>query len=186
MQRIETSLPGVLELRPEIFRDERGSFMETYHARKFAALGIAGEFPQDNQSRSVKGTLRGLHYQLRHPQAKLCRVLEGEAFDVVVDIRLGSPYFGKWTALVLSATEQNQIYIPPGFAHGFLALTEVVEFLYKCSDFYDPSDEHGLLWTDPSLRIPWGVEHPLVSEKDSKYPTLASVAHEFLPRFPGK
>lgn len=186
MQRIETSLPGVLELRPKIFRDARGFFMETYHAKEFAALGITDTFVQDNHSRSARGTLRGLHYQLRHAQAKLCRVVEGEALDVAVDIRLGSPHFGKWTSVLLSAKEQNQIYIPAGFAHGFLALTDGVQFLYKCGDFYNSSDEYGVLWSDPGLKIAWGVNDPNVSEKDSKFSKLADVPHEFLPQYPGK
>ena len=151
MQRIETSLPGVIELRPVIHRDARGFFTETYHQAKFADHGITDTFLQDNHSRSVKGTLRGLHYQLRRPQAKLCRVVEGEALDVAIDIRLGSPSFGKWTSVLLSAEQQNQIYVPVGFAHGYLALSDSVQFLYKCSDFYDPADEHGIAWNDPDL-----------------------------------
>jgi dTDP-4-dehydrorhamnose 3,5-epimerase len=135
MERIETSLPGVFELRPPIFRDKRAFFLETYHLANFAELGIGDHFVQDNHSSSARGTLRGLHYQLQHPQAKLCRVVEGEALDVVVDIRVGSPQFGKWTSVLLSATTQNQIYVPAGFAHGFLALADTVQFLYKCSDF---------------------------------------------------
>jgi dTDP-4-dehydrorhamnose 3,5-epimerase len=186
VERIETSLPGVLELRPKIFRDARGFFMETYHAVEFAAFGITDSFVQDNHSRSAKGTLRGLHYQLHHPQAKLCRVIKGEALDVAVDIRLGSPHFGKWTSVLLSEKAQNQIYIPAGFAHGFLALTDGVQFLYKCRGFYNPADEHGVLWSDSGLGISWGVGDPLVSEKDSKYTKLSDVPHEFLPRYPGK
>ena len=186
MQRIETSLPGVYELRPKVFRDSRGFFMEAYHRAKFAELGIKDLFVQDNHSLSSKGTLRGLHYQLRHPQAKLCRVMEGEAFDVAVDIRIGSPTFGQWAGLILSSREQNQIYIPSGFAHGFAALTESVQFLYKCSDFYDPTDERGILWNDPTLNISWGIANPLVSEKDAKYPTLSGVLPEDLPQYPRK
>jgi dTDP-4-dehydrorhamnose 3,5-epimerase len=178
---LETSLLGVFELRPKMFRDARGFLIETYHRAKFAELGITDLFVQDNHSCSVKGTLRGLHYQLHQPQAKLCRVVEGEALDVAVDIRLGSPNFGKWTSVLLSAKEQNQIYVPIGFAHGFLALTDSVQFLYKCSDFYDPADEHGIVWSDPDLKIFWGVNAPVVSEKDAKYPTLAQVARELLP-----
>src|SRR6266699_5223378 len=140
MQRIETSLPGVLELRQVIHRDTRGFFIETYHKAKLADLGITDAFVQDNHSCSIKGTLRGLHYQLRQPQAKLCRVVKGEALDVAVDIRVGSPTFGKWTSVRLSAKEQNQIYVPVGFAHGFLALTGIVQFLYKISDYYAPED----------------------------------------------
>src|SRR6516164_5566098 len=130
MEQRQTSLPGVLELRPRVFRDKRGFFLETYHQAKLAESGIVDCFVQDNHSCSSRGTLRGLHYQLRHPQAKLCRVVEGEALDVAVDIRLGSPSFGKWAGLVLSAREHNEIYIPAGFAHGFLALTKAVQFLY--------------------------------------------------------
>jgi dTDP-4-dehydrorhamnose 3,5-epimerase len=183
MQRIETALPGVYELRPKVIRDSRGFFMETYHRAQFAELGIADLFVQDNHSRSTKGTLRGLHYQTRHSQAKLGRVVEGEALDVAVDIRAGSPYFGKWTSVRLSANDHNQIFIPAGFAHGFLALTDTVQFLYKCSDFYDPSDEHGILWNDPDINISWGVASPLVSEKDAKNPKLADIPREFLPRY---
>jgi dTDP-4-dehydrorhamnose 3,5-epimerase len=186
LQRLETSLPGVCELRPKVIRDARGFFMETYHRARFAELGIADSFVQDNHSCSAKGTLRGLHYQLHHAQAKLCRVVEGEAFDVAVDIRLGSPHFGKWTRVLLSAKEQNQIYIPAGFAHGFLALSETLQFLYKCSDFYDAGDEHGILWSDPALNISWGVANPLVSEKDSQCSRLADLPRELLPRYPGK
>lgn len=183
MQRIETSLPGVCELRPKILRDARGFFMETYHRNRLAGLGITDTFVQDNHSCSAKGTLRGLHYQLHHQQAKLCRVIEGEAFDVAVDIRVGSPHFGKWTSVLLSAKEQNQIYIPGGFAHGFLALAEPTQFLYKCSDFYDAQDEHGILWDDPDVDISWGVVNPLISERDSRLPKLAGVPRELLPRY---
>jgi dTDP-4-dehydrorhamnose 3,5-epimerase len=185
LQRIDTSLPGVCELRPKVLRDARGFFMETYHRAKFADLGITDSFIQDNHSCSKRGTLRGLHYQLHRPQAKLCRVVEGEALDVAVDIRVGSPNFGKWAAVRLSARAHNQIYIPGGFAHGYLALTDTVQFLYKCSDFYDPEDEHGILWSDPTLDIPWGTRRPLISDKDSRYSKLVDVPREFLPRYPG-
>jgi dTDP-4-dehydrorhamnose 3,5-epimerase len=181
MQRIETSLPGVFELRPVIHPDERGFFIETFHKAKFADLSILDTFVQDNHSRSSKGTLRGLHYQLRHPQAKICRVVEGEALDVAVDIRVGSPSFGKWTSVLLSAEQQNQTYVPIGFAHGFLALSDNVQFLYKCSNFYNPEDEHGIAWNDPDLKIRWGVSAPIVSARDAGYPTLAQVPREFLP-----
>jgi dTDP-4-dehydrorhamnose 3,5-epimerase len=183
MERVQTSLPGVFELRPVIHRDSRGFFIETYHRAKLAELGIEDIFVQDNDSRSAQGTLRGLHYQLHHPQAKLCRVVEGEALDVAVDIRLGSPHFGKWASVLLSATQQNQIYIPAGFAHGFLALTNTVQFLYKCSDYYAPSDEYGVLWNDPDLAISWGTISPVLSQKDARNPRLADVLPERLPRF---
>jgi dTDP-4-dehydrorhamnose 3,5-epimerase len=186
MDRIATSLPGVFELRPKVFRDRRGFFLETYHEAKFAELGIRDHFVQDNHSSSGRGTLRGLHYQLELPQAKLCRVVEGEALDIVVDIRVGSPYFGKWTSVRLSAEQQNQLYVPRGFAHGFLALTNTVQFLYKCSAFYDPKDEHGVLWNDPGLNIFWGISEPIISEKDSKNLRLVEIAPEFLPQYPCK
>ena len=185
MQKRETSLPGVWVLQPSIFRDPRGFFMETYHQGKLAGLGIAEPFVQDNHSYSRKGTLRGLHYQLRQPQAKLCRVIEGEALDVAVDIRVGSPHFGKWTSVVLSADEGNQIYVPAGFAHGFLALTDKVQLLYKCSAFYDPADERGIAWNDPGLAIQWGIAEPLISERDAANPTLAAAPRESLPQFSG-
>src|SRR6185437_7748238 len=186
VQRIETSLPGVCELRPKLIRDARGFFMETYHRAKFAELGINDSFVQDNHVASTRATLRGFHYQLHRPQAKLCRVVEGEALDVTVDIRLGSPHFGKWTSVLLSEKDQNQIYVPAGFAHGYLALSDKVQFLYKCSDFYDSSDEHGVLWNDPALNISWQIDAPLLSEKDSRNPKLADVPHNFLPRYATK
>jgi dTDP-4-dehydrorhamnose 3,5-epimerase len=181
LQLVETSLPGVIELRPRVFRDPRGFFMETYHKARYAELGIKETFVQDNHSQSLKGTLRGLHYQLHRAQAKLCRVIEGEALDVVVDIRVGSPTFGKWAGVRLSAAEQNQIFIPKGFAHGFLAITERVQFLYKCSEFYDPGDEYGIVWNDPALKIEWGEALPLVSPKDAALPSLAAMPRELLP-----
>jgi len=183
MQKLNTTIPDVFELRPKIFRDERGSFSETYHSVRYTELGITDVFVQDNQSISKKGTLRGFHYQLRKSQAKLCRVTQGEALDIAVDVRIGSPTFGKWASVVLSAEIQNQIYVPVGFAHGFLALTDSVQFLYKCGAFYDPADEHGILWNDPELGIDWGVELPLVSERDTKYTTLSKMPRELLPRY---
>jgi dTDP-4-dehydrorhamnose 3,5-epimerase len=186
LQRVETSLPDVWELQPKVFHDARGFFIETYNQSRFTENGILESFVQDNHSHSMKRTLRGLHYQLRHAQAKICRVIEGEALDVAVDIRLGSPTFGKWASVLLSAEKQNQIYIPAGFAHGFVAQTDSVQFLYKCSDFYNPDDEHGIIWNDPDLAISWGFSNPLISEKDAKYPPLASMKPEFLPRYSKK
>lgn len=183
MRRIETSIPGVYEFNPSVFQDPRGFFMETYHQAEFQALGVEDTFVQDNHSCSGMGTLRGLHYQLKRPQAKLCRVVEGEALDVAVDIRLGSPTFGKWASVILSANTHNLIYVPAGFAHGFVALTESVQFLYKCSDFYDRDDEHGVLWSDPDLNISWGIPSPIVSERDSKFLKLSDVPREFLPLY---
>jgi dTDP-4-dehydrorhamnose 3,5-epimerase len=183
LERRETTLPGVLELYPKVFRDTRGLFVETYHRKQFADIGVGDSFVQDNCSVSAKGTLRGLHYQLHHAQAKLCQVVEGEALDVAVDIRIGSPHYAKWTCVILSAKTRNQLYIPAGFAHGFLALTDSVQFLYKCSDFYHSADEHGVFWNDPEIGIPWGVASPLVSEKDARLSKLAEIPREFLPRY---
>jgi dTDP-4-dehydrorhamnose 3,5-epimerase len=184
LEKLPTTLPDVWEFQPKVIRDTRGFFVETYHQEKFCRLGITEVFVQDNHSRSAKGTLRGLHYQLRHAQSKLCRVVEGEVLDIAVDIRIGSPNFGKWTSVLLSAERQNQIFIPRGFAHGFVALSDTVQFLYKCSDFYDPAGEYGIIWNDPALAISWGVSNPLVSEKDARYSTLAAMPREFLPRYP--
>jgi dTDP-4-dehydrorhamnose 3,5-epimerase len=170
-------------IQPKIFLDARGFFLETYHQAKFAELGITDHFVQDNHSRSAKGVLRGLHYQLQRPQAKLCRVIEGEVLDVVVDIRVGSPHFGKWISVVLSAENHYQIYVPKGFAHGFLVLSEFAQFLYKCSDFYDPADEGAISWNDPDLHITWGITNPLLSEKDRQYKRLAEIPRESLPQF---
>ncbi|HEX5226427.1 MAG TPA: dTDP-4-dehydrorhamnose 3,5-epimerase [Bryobacteraceae bacterium] len=183
IQKFDTSLPGVWELRPKVHSDSRGFFLESYHAARYAELGIYDTFVQDNQSFSIQGTLRGLHYQLEHPQAKLCRVVEGSALDVVVDIRRGSPQFGKWTSIVLSAELGNQLYVPPGFAHGFLALSERIQFLYKCSDYYCRADEYGIIWNDPELAITWKAQDPLVSDRDARHPRLSAVPPEFLPIF---
>ena len=183
-KRVDTDLPGVCEIFLEARGDARGTFVETYHQEKFARLGIADNFIQDNHSISAQGVLRGLHYQLNHAQAKLCRVVEGEALDVAVDIRVGSPHFGKWTSVVLSAEKRNLLYLPTGFAHGFVALSSRVQFLYKCSDFYDGADEHGIAYDDPDLHIAWGIASPLLSEKDKHLPPLAKVPQELLPRYP--
>src|SRR5260370_8006701 len=182
MERIETSLPGVFELCPAIYRDARGFVNEAYHQAECTEVGIRDTLGQDNHSRSAKGTLRGLHYQLHHPQAKLCRVVEGEALDVAVDIRVGSPHFGKWTSVLLSAKEQNQVYIPTGFAHGFFALTDTVTFLYKCSDYYAPVDESVLLWNDPDLAISCGKSDPVLSERGRKNPRLRDTPPHSVPK----
>jgi dTDP-4-dehydrorhamnose 3,5-epimerase len=181
LQVRQTGLPGVLLVRPEIHGDSRGFFFESFHRERFAEVGITDEFVQDNHSKSCQYTLRGLHYQLTHPQAKLCRAVQGEVLDVVVDVRLGSPTFGRWVTAVLSAENKQQIYIPPGFAHGFLVLSPTAEFLYKCSDFYYPEDEYGIAWNDPELRIAWNLSHPLLSPKDQKHPALRNVPPERLP-----
>lgn len=183
MQRIETALPGVFILEPRVFDDNRGFFFETYNRDTFAKLGIEGDFVQDNHSKSERGALRGLHYQLNYPQAKLCRVIQGEVWDVAVDIRRGSPTFGQFAAGVLSAENKRQIYIPRGFAHGFLVLSETAEFLYKCDDFYHPEDQHGIIWNDTTLNIEWNVEKPILSPKDTLHPLLENIAPELLPVF---
>jgi len=176
MKRIDTSLPGVCLIEPSVFNDERGFFFESYHEIKFANLGIKDNFVQDNHARSIKNTLRGLHYQIKYPQAKLCRVVLGEVLDVVVDVRPGSPHFGKWESAILSAANKLQMYVPAGFAHGYLVLSETAEFLYKCSDLYHPEFERGVLWDDPEIGINWNVENPILSDKDRRNPRLSAIA----------
>jgi dTDP-4-dehydrorhamnose 3,5-epimerase len=184
MRVSETSLPGVCIIEPKVFPDDRGFFLESYHARKYAEFGISGAFVQDNHSCSSRGTLRGLHYQLKNPQGKLCRVISGSVFDVAVDIRRGSPTFGQWVGVVLSAENRRQIYIPPGFAHGFYTLSEQAEFLYKCDNFYTPGDEFGIAWDDPDLSIAWPLSlEPLLSAKDRNNPQLFAVERAKLPTF---
>ncbi|HTC94102.1 MAG TPA: dTDP-4-dehydrorhamnose 3,5-epimerase [Terriglobales bacterium] len=183
MQRIDTTLPDVFLIEPKVISDQRGFFLESYHREKYAALGIDDEFVQDNHSQSVRGTLRGLHYQLQHAQTKLCRVVRGEVLDVAVDIRQGSPNFGRWVSAVLSAENKRQIYVPKGFAHGFLVLSETAEFLYKCSDFYHAEHEYGVLWNDPQLKINWDVANPILSAKDQKFVPLAQIPQELLPKY---
>lgn len=164
-----TSLPGLLLLESKVFADERGFFMETYQAREFAGAGLPTEFVQDNHSRSRQGTLRGLHYQIRQPQGKLVRFVVGEAFDVVVDLRRNSPAFGKWAGFVLSADNKRQLWVPPGFAHGFYVLSDWAELVYKTTDYYAPQFERTLLWNDPALGIDWPIppgQTPTLSPKD--------------------
>ena len=185
MKRIVTSIPGLCFIEPVVHGDDRGFFFESYHEKRFAELGITARFVQDNHSKSVKNTLRGLHYQLAHPQAKLCRVVYGEVLDVAVDIRRGSPYFGSHVSALLSAENRRQIYIPEGFAHGYLVLSETAEFLYKCSEFYYPEDDRGIAWNDPEIGISWGVKEPILSTKDRLHKTLSQVEPESLPRYSG-
>jgi len=177
----KTSLEGVFIIEPDVFGDNRGFFMETYHQERYAKLGIKPVFVQDNLSWSARGTLRGLHYQLPHAQAKLVQTIKGEVFDVVVDIRLGSSTFGRWSGFHLSDENKRQLYIPEGFAHGFCVLSETALFLYKCSDFYAPDSELGVLWNDPDLGIEWPVKDPIISDKDDKYPFLKDVPPEHFP-----
>jgi dTDP-4-dehydrorhamnose 3,5-epimerase len=171
-------IAGLYEITPKVFGDSRGYFFECWSERDFAAAGLTMAFVQDNQSRSMKGVLRGLHFQKAHPQGKLVRAIEGEVFDVAVDIRPGSPSRGTWHGVVLSGEKQNQFYIPEGFAHGFLVLSETAVFAYKCTDFYHPEDEGGIVWNDPVLGIEWpdpGTEY-LLSEKDKKLPGFSGAA----------
>ena len=165
-------ISGLCEIQPRVFGDERGYFFESYTNRDFCAAGLGLSFVQDNQSRSGKGTLRGLHFQKAHPQGKLVRAIQGEVFDVAVDIRPSSPTRGKWHAIVLSGERQNQFYIPPGFAHGFLTLSDESIFVYKCTDYYYPEDESGIIWNDPGIGIDWpdlGMEY-ILSDRDRKWP----------------
>lgn len=174
MNVIATSLPGVLILEPQVFGDERGFFYESFNAQRFeAATGCAVDFVQDNHSRSAHGVLRGLHYQIQQAQGKLVRVIAGEVWDVAVDLRRDSPHFGQWTGVTLSAANRRQLWIPPGFAHGFVVVSESAEFLYKTTDYYAPDHERCLAWNDPSLAISWPVAAPILSAKDSQGVPLA-------------
>ncbi len=188
MRRTDAPLPGVVLLQPEVHGDERGFFLECYNARTLAGLGIEVGFVQDNHSRSLRGVLRGLHFQLRRPQVKLIRVTRGAVWDVAVDLRLGSPTFGRWWGVELSADNFLQVLIPAGFGHGFCVLTEVAEVQYKCSDYYDPADERGVRWDDPRLGIAWplGGKAPLLSARDAALPTLETMNSADLPRWEGE
>ena len=172
------SIPDVKLIKPRRFDDDRGFFQQTYHYEQYAEAGITSRFVQDNWSRSTKGVLRGLHYQLAHPQAKLVSIIRGEVFDVAVDIRRNSPTFGRWTGAILSADNGHQMYVPEGFAHGFCVLSDTVDFVYKCSDFYIPGDEYGIIWNDPEIGIEWPeIGDLLVSEKDIALPAFAGAQH---------
>jgi dTDP-4-dehydrorhamnose 3,5-epimerase len=170
-----TSLEGVLIIEPDIFRDNRGLFLETFNQNRYAEYGIARTFVQDNLSFSVQGTLRGLHFQSQHPQAKLVQAITGEVFDVAVDIRPGSDTFGRWEGMHLSDQNKRQLFIPEGFAHGFCVLSETAHFLYKCTDFYAPEDEGGIIWSDPDIAIDWPIQNPIVSDKDKQFPRLSEL-----------
>ena len=182
MKFVPASLPGVVVIEPDVFRDPRGFFLETYHSEKYLAGGVPGVFVQDNQSLSTRGTIRGLHLQLRRPQGKLIRVIEGEIFDVAVDVRRGSPSFGKWVGWTLSADNFKQCYIPPGFAHGFAVVSDVAQVEYKCTDLYDPGGELGILWNDPEIGVTWPIDQPMLSERDKQHPRLSEVLGR-LPSF---
>jgi dTDP-4-dehydrorhamnose 3,5-epimerase len=177
MNVIKTKLEGCVVIEPNIFGDDRGFFLETFNTSRYADLaGITLPFVQDNHSRSSKGVLRGLHFQKTKPQGKLVRVVRGEVYDVAVDIREGSNTFGKWEGVLLSEANKKQFWVPPGFAHGFLVLSDIADFEYKCTDYYDPSDEGSILWNDPALNISWSISNPTLSAKDAKAPFLAGIA----------
>jgi len=183
MKISETALPGVLLIELQVFADARGSFMESWRWDRYEANGIPARFVQDNVSFSIQGVLRGLHFQHPHGQGKLLQVLQGEIFDVAVDIRVGSPTFGKWVGVTLSQENYCQLYIPDGFAHGFCVVSQTATVLYKCTTVYHPQSEGGILWHDPDLGIKWPVSHPLLSPKDAGFSTLREIAPERLPRY---
>lgn len=175
MRVIRTTLKDCVIIEPKVFGDERGFFLETFQTERYVDAGINLPFVQDNHSRSSKGVLRGLHFQKTKPQGKLVRVVRGEVYDVAVDIRQGSLTYGQWEAVILSEENKTQFWVPPGFAHGFVVLSETADFEYKCTDYYDPSDEGSLLWNDPDLNIPWPIDNPKLSEKDANAPLLANL-----------
>ena len=176
MNVVKTKLHDCVIIEPKVFGDERGFFLETFQAERYAELaGITLPFVQDNHSRSSNAVLRGLHYQKTKPQGKLVRVVRGEVYDVAVDIRHGSPTFGQWEGIILSEENKRQFWVPPGFAHGFLVLSDTADFEYKCTDYYDPSDEGSILWDDPDLDISWPIDHPKLSGKDARAPNLVDL-----------
>jgi dTDP-4-dehydrorhamnose 3,5-epimerase len=181
MKAEKTAFPTAWIIEPEAFHDQRGYLMETYHKDKYESLGLRTHFVQDNLSYSVRGTLRGLHYQHPHGQAKLVQVVRGGIFDVIVDIRWGSPTFGRWMGVRLSDENRRQCYVPEGFAHGFCVLSETALVYYKCSDFYSPESEGGILWRDPEMGIEWPISDPLLSEKDGSLPCLRDIPVGRLP-----
>lgn len=183
---IETKIRGIYIIEPKVFGDNRGYFMETYNKEHFVEAGLNMTFVQDNESKSTKGVLRGLHFQKKHSQGKLVRVTKGEVFDVAVDLRTGSPTYGQWEAVVLSEENKKQFYIPEGFAHGFLVLSDEAVFNYKCTDFYSPEYDGGVMWNDPDINIKWpleGIENIILSEKDKKHPNLKDLDLSEYPDF---
>ena len=173
MEFIQTEIPDIILVKPNVIEDHRGFFMESYHIKKFNIGGINCTFVQDNHAKSVQNTLRGLHFQVQYPQAKLLRCLKGKVFDVAVDIRQDSPYFGKWVGEELSEENRYQLYIPEGFAHGYYVMSETAEIAYKCSEIYHPQDEQGIRWNDPEIAINWPGDNPILSEKDKALPMMA-------------
>ncbi len=180
MKIIPSEIPDVLIIEPKVFEDQRGFFFESYNQQLYQKAGIKTEFVQDNHSQSIKNTLRGLHYQINPGQDKLVRVVVGEVFDVAVDIRFGSPTFGQWVSIHLSAANKRQVFIPRGFAHGFCVTSDIAEFEYKCSHFYSQQDERGILWNDTDLNIKWPVKNPLLSDKDRQNTPFRKISHDFI------
>ncbi len=186
MIKIQTDLPGVLVLEPRVFTDDRGFFIETFQSQRYKEYGINYSFVQDNISESMRGTLRGLHYQYPHSQGKLIQVMAGSVFDVVVDIRRGSPVFGNWFGTEISAANKRQLWVPPGCAHGFCVTSDAAIFHYKCTDFYSPQSEHTIKWNDEDIAIDWPVFDPVVSSKDAIGLKLKDMSEENLPAFNDK
>jgi dTDP-4-dehydrorhamnose 3,5-epimerase len=180
MQIIASDIKDVQIIEPQVFKDDRGYFLEIYHLNRFKSAGLPDLFVQDNLSFSVKNTLRGLHFQVTRPQAKLVQAITGEIFDVAVDIRPASPTFGRWVSVLLTEQNRRQVFIPEGFAHGFYVMSDGARVAYKCSDFYDADDEGGILWSDPAIGIEWPATHPLVSAKDGRLPVISDISPEKL------
>jgi len=178
---IKTEINGVLIFEPRCFPDDRGFFLETYNQERYQSAGIAETFVQDNHSKSTKNVLRGLHYQLNHPQAKLIYVVTGEIYDIAVDIRVGSPTFGKYVGAHLSAENKRQFYVPTGFAHGFVVLSDTADVTYKCTDVYHPGDDYIIHYKCPEINIDWHCDAPLLSEKDAQAPNLSEIPKDHLP-----
>lgn len=183
MKVVETKLPGVIIFEPDVYADARGYFQEIFQKERYQAHGIDLTFVQDNISRSKQHVLRGLHFQVEQPQGKLVFVSRGRVFDVAVDVRYGSPTFGEFIAVILDDENHRQVYIPPGFAHGFCVLSDEADFIYKCTDYYHHSSERGILWNDADIAIPWPVTNPILSTKDSQNALLKDISPDFIPRY---
>jgi len=184
MEIVETTLPGVLLIKPRVFGDQRGFFLETFRDSLFKDAGVTETFVQDNHSRSSRGVLRGLHFQLTQPQGKLVRAATGAVFDVAVDVREGSPHFGQWFGAELNDENMHMMYVPPGFAHGFVVLSDIADFIYKCTDYYHPQSEQSVLWNDPGIGIQWPITDVSLSDKDSSALPLNAMPSEKLPEYP--
>ncbi|MCP3926858.1 MAG: dTDP-4-dehydrorhamnose 3,5-epimerase [Desulfobacterales bacterium] len=182
MKILNTEINGLMVIEPKIFEDDRGFFFESYQKNRYEDFGITSNFVQDNISYSKKNTLRGLHFQIDNPQAKLVQVISGEIYDVALDLRVNSPHFGEWFGVVLSGSNKKQLFIPEGFAHGFCVTSDTATFSYKCSDIYNPTDEGGIIWSDPEININWPVTNPVLSQKDNIYKQLSQLESHELPK----